>query len=105
MNRSLYQTNSEKREDMGQVKTYMTRYIVSLFKEIIERERTIDVPYLTYVISTQLEDKYDGPYLESKLERIGLNTTTDIRNALFEFFETREGFLKKLGLIGSEEDA
>ena len=87
-----------------QEKTYMTRYIVSLLKEIIEKEHTLDVTYLIYCVSTRLEELYDGPYLESRLEKIGLSTTKDIRDALLEFMATREGFLRKLGLLEEMED-
>ena len=80
-------------------KTYLTRYTVSLFKEIIEKERTTDVPYLVWCVSEKLEELYGGPYLESRLARIGLETSSDIRNALDEFMSERRSFLKKMGLI------
>ena len=85
-------------------KTYLTRYTISLFKEIIEKERTTDIPYLIYCVSDRLESLYDGPYLESRLNRIGLETTTDIRNALIEFMSNRRSFLRKLGLVYEEND-
>ena len=89
---------------MSKKKSYMTRYTISLFKEILEKERTLDVPYLIYCVSQKLEELYGGDYLESRLTRIGLNTTTDIRDALNEFILSRQAYLKKLGLIGDKED-
>lgn len=85
-------------------KSYMTRYIVSLFKEIIEKERTLDISYLIFCVCNRMEELYGGAYLESRLEKIGLNTTKDIRDALLEFMSTREGFLRKLGLIEDRAD-
>ena len=89
---------------MGEHKTYLTRYTISLFKEIIERERTIDIPYLVYCVSLRLEELYGGPYMESRLIRIGLNTTSDIREALIEFISNRQGYIRKLGITGGETD-
>ena len=84
-------------------KSYLTRYTIALFKDIVVKENTTDIPCLIYAVSTRLEELYEGPYLEFRLARIGLQTTNDIRDALYEFLEKYHKFLIKKGVIPGDD--
>ncbi len=77
----------------------MTRFTRGLVEDAIMEEKTLDKGRLTYVVSDMLVERYDDDYLESQLQRIGLETTGKIHKAIDEYVKENPGRLKELGLL------
>lgn len=77
----------------------MTRFTKGLVEDAIMEEKTLDKGRLTYVVSDMLIERYDDDYLESQLQRIGLETTGKIHKAIDEYVKENPNRLKELGLL------
>ncbi len=77
----------------------ITRFTKDLVETAIKEEQTLDKGQLTYAVSDILIEKYDTNHLETLLERIGLETTKNIHDAIDEYIEKNPKRLKEMGLM------
>ena len=77
----------------------MTRFQKGLVEDVIMEKRTLDREQLTYFVSDILVERYDNDYLESHLQRVGLETTKKIREAIDEYVNDNPDRLRELGLL------
>ena len=77
----------------------MTRFQKGLVEEAIMEKRTLDRGQLTYLVSDMLIERYDNDYLEAQLQRVGLETTKKIQEAIDEYVKDNPDRLRELGLL------
>lgn len=77
----------------------MTRFQKGLVEDAIMEKRTLDRGQLTYFVSDMLIERYDNDYLEAQLQRVGLETTKKIQEAIDEYVKDNTDRLRELGLL------